>query len=218
MTTTPKKQDGAPKKKPPQASEGKNAEKTQEPPAGAPDDAKPEPETEEIPGAEEARASEADGESADGDGGAQTDSAGVQDGDFKDRYIRLAADFQNYRRRAEKEKSDIYAYANEKIAVELLDVIDNFERALKSTGDTETREEGFAKGMELIFKQLLDILLKNGIEEIQSLGEDFDPAVHNAVMMEESDTYESGKVSAVLGKGYRLKDRVIRPAMVKVAQ
>jgi molecular chaperone GrpE len=72
--------------------------------------------------------------------------------------------------------------------------------------------------MELIFKQLSDILLKNGIEEIASLGETFDPALHHAVMTEAAGTYESGKVSAVLNKGYRLKDRVIRPAMVKVAQ
>jgi molecular chaperone GrpE len=72
--------------------------------------------------------------------------------------------------------------------------------------------------MELIFRQLSDILAKNGVEEIQSLGEDFDTAFHHAVMMEETTEYGSGKVSAGLGKGYRLNDRVIRPAMVKVAQ
>ncbi|MDR2132239.1 MAG: nucleotide exchange factor GrpE [Clostridiales Family XIII bacterium] len=155
-------------------------------------------------------------EEADGRPEAPGDKAAQDEGpDAK--YMRLAADFQNYKRRVEKEKSEIYAYANEKIAVDLLEVIDNFERALEA-GGAEAKDEGFAKGMELIFKQLLDILSKNGVEEIQSLGEEFDPAMHHAVMMEETDDRESGKVSAVLSKGYRLKDRVIRPAMVKVAQ
>ncbi|MDR1134647.1 MAG: nucleotide exchange factor GrpE [Clostridiales Family XIII bacterium] len=132
------------------------------------------------------------------------------------RYMRLAADFQNYKRRVEKEKSEIYAYANEKIMTSLLDVADNFERAI-DTG-AKAADESFAKGMELIFKQLADLLVKNGLEEINCLGEEFDPAVHHAVMMEDTGEYESGKVSDVLKKGYRLKDRVIRPAMVKVAQ
>jgi molecular chaperone GrpE len=146
------------------------------------------------------------------------DTEAARDEDLNVKYMRLAADFQNYKRRVEKEKSDIYTYANEKIAVDLLEVIDNFERALESSGSAEAPDEGFVKGMELVFKQLQDILQKNGIEEIQSLGEEFDPLLHHAVMMEETEGYESGRVSAVLGKGYKLKDRVIRPAMVKVAQ
>jgi molecular chaperone GrpE len=146
--------------------------------------------------------------------GAQT----AQDEELSAKYMRLAADFQNYKRRVEKEKSEVYAYANEKIAVDLLAVLDNFERALEAQGGAETKDEIFATGMELIFKQLQDILAKNGVEEIQSLGETFDPAMHHAVMMEATSDYESGKVSAVLGKGYRLRERVIRPAMVKVAE
>jgi molecular chaperone GrpE len=152
------------------------------------------------------------------DGADETAARQAADEDLNAKYVRLAADFQNYRRRVEKEKSDIYAYANEKIAVDLRGVIDNFERALEPYGGAETQDEGFAKGMALIFKQLMDILMKNDVEEIKSLGEDFDPSLHHAVIMEESETYESGKVCAVLGKGYRLKDRVIRPAMVKVAR
>jgi molecular chaperone GrpE len=150
--------------------------------------------------------------------GAQAPEQAAQDEDLNARYMRLAADFQNYKRRVEKEKSEVYAYANEKLAVDLLGVLDNFERALEAQDGAEARDESFVKGMELICKQLQDILLKNGVAEIQSLGEEFDPAVHNAVMMEETEAYASGKVSAVLNKGYRLKDRVIRPAMVKVAQ
>lgn len=129
------------------------------------------------------------------------------------KYLRLMADFQNFKRRTEKEKNDIYAFANEKIISELLNVIDNFERAL-AAGDAE---DSFVKGMELILKQLLDVLEKAGTSEIAALGEDFDPNFHNAVMMEDSSEYESGKVTEVLQKGYILNNRVIRPSMVKVA-
>lgn len=130
------------------------------------------------------------------------------------KYLRLMADFQNYKRRSEKEKADVYAYANEKIVVQLLDVIDNFERALDCK---DTAEKGFAEGMEMIFKQLKDVLKNSNVEEIEALGLDFDPNFHNAVMMEDTDEYESGKVSAVLQKGYTLNGRVIRASMVKVA-
>lgn len=128
------------------------------------------------------------------------------------KYLRLMADFQNYKRRVEKEKSDIYAYANEKIVSELLAVMDNFERALLC----ETADEGFAEGMRMIFKQLTGALEKAGLEEINALGEDFDPNFHNAVMTEDNASYESGKVTEVMQKGYMLNKKVIRPSMVKV--
>lgn len=131
------------------------------------------------------------------------------------RYLRLAADFQNFKRRVEKEKSDIYACANENIVRDLLDVIDNFDRALEHSS---TGGESFADGMKMIFKQLKGVLDKNGVEEIVSLGEEFDPNIHHAVMTGASDQYESGKVMEVLQKGYLLNKRVIRPAMVKVAE
>ena len=129
------------------------------------------------------------------------------------RYMRLMADFQNYKKRVEKEKSDIYSYANEKMATELLNVLDNFERAL----DHECADEGFKEGMDMIFKQLFDVLGKSGLAEIPAQGEEFDPNFHNAVMTEDTDEYESGKVSGVLQKGYTLNGKVIRPTMVKVA-
>ena len=129
------------------------------------------------------------------------------------KYLRLMADFQNFKRRTEKEKSDIYAFANEKIISELLNVIDNFERAL-AAGDAA---DSFYQGMEMILKQLLGVLEKAGASEIKALGEDFDPNFHNAVMTEDSAEYESGKVTEVLQKGYILNNRVIRPSMVKVA-
>ena len=133
--------------------------------------------------------------------------------DADTRYIRLMADFQNYKKRVEKEKKDLYSYANEKLVSEMLPVLDNFERALEQ----ETGGDGFKEGMDMIFKQLGDVLTKAGLAEIAALDEVFDPNVHNAVMTEDSEQYESGKVSGVMQKGYTLNGKVIRPSMVKVA-
>ena len=133
--------------------------------------------------------------------------------DSDTRYMRLMADFQNYKKRVEKEKKDLYSYANEKLVTELLDVLDNFERAL----DQEGQGDSFNEGMEMIFKQLGYVLKKSGLAEIPALGEELDPNFHNAVMSEETDDYESGKVSGVMQKGYTLNGKVIRPSMVKVA-
>ncbi|MBQ6388991.1 MAG: nucleotide exchange factor GrpE [Mogibacterium sp.] len=130
-----------------------------------------------------------------------------------ERYMRLMAEFQNFKRRAAREKTDIHAYANEKIIGELLPVLDNFERALETKSDDI---EGYAKGMELIFTQLRTALEHAGLAEIPALGEEFDPNVHNAVMTEQSEEQEDGKVSRVLQKGYKLNDKVIRPSMVAV--
>ena len=160
---------------------------------------------------EEAEAEEAKaGEEAEAN--AESENKDVQPEEDSDtRYLRLMADFQNYKRRAEKEKTDLYAYANEKIVSELLEVLDNFERALgQEAGD------GFKEGMEMIFKQMNNVLEKAGLAEIEALGQDFDPNVHSAVMTEESEEYESGKVSGVMMKGYKLNGKVIRPSMAKV--
>lgn len=143
---------------------------------------------------------------------APKEEPGEEEEGLNTKYLRLMADFQNYKRRVEKEKSDIYAYANEKIVSELLDVIDNFERALLH----EAADESFAEGMKMIFKQLTGVLEKAGLEEINALGEDFDPNFHNAVMTEDNADYDSGKVTEVMQKGYMLNKKVIRPSMVKV--
>jgi len=137
-----------------------------------------------------------------------------EEDDINTKYLRLMADFQNFKRRTGSEKADIYARANERLVSDLLDVIDNFERAL------EHNAEGvgaFAEGMDMIFKQFKGVLEKVGLEEIEAQGIDFDPNIHNAVMTEDSTEYESGKVTAVLQKGYMLNKKVIRPTMVKVA-
>ncbi|PKM84786.1 MAG: nucleotide exchange factor GrpE [Firmicutes bacterium HGW-Firmicutes-11] len=134
--------------------------------------------------------------------------------DTNTKLLRLAADFQNFRRRVEKEKGDIYAYANERLIAELLSVVDNFDRALS----VESTDKNLQNGMELILKQFTDVLSQNGLEEISAVGSEFDPNFHHAVIMEKVDTGSSGHVVQVLQKGYLLNKKVIRPAMVKVAE
>ena len=148
--------------------------------------------------------------------GAETkEKKNPEDEAMETKYLRLMADFQNYKKRSEKEKADIYAFANEKIILELLDVIDNYERALSHQG-----EEGsvLQEGMAMIYKQFKGVLEKNGVVEIEALGQDFDPSLHNAVMTESTPEYQHGKVSFVLQKGYLLNSKVIRHTMVKVAE
>ena len=179
------------------------------------------PENEQTPENDQARDQAQEPEGADKGGEAagdantpdEADAAEAEEEALNARYLRLMADFQNFKRRTEKEKNDIYAFANEKIISELLNVIDNFERAL-AAGNAD---DSFYKGMEMILKQLQGVLDKAGASEIKALGEDFDPNFHSAVMTEDSTEYESGKVTAVLQKGYILNNKVIRPAMVKVA-
>ncbi|MDO5441432.1 MAG: nucleotide exchange factor GrpE [Bacillota bacterium] len=137
-----------------------------------------------------------------------------EDEDLQARFLRLSADFQNFRRRSEAEKSDIYAYANEKILLQVLEVIDNFERAM----DAAPADDKFAEGMELILKQLIGILDKNNVKEIEALDKPFDPAFHNAVMTENVEGKDSGIVTKVLQKGYLLNTKVIRPSMVVVSE
>lgn len=144
----------------------------------------------------------------------QEENAAEDDEDLNTKYIRLMADFQNFKKRTEKQKSEIHAYANEKIVMKLIEVIDNFERALATKAD---EGDNFKEGMTLIFKQLKDVLSDAGVCEIEAENAVFDPNYHNAVMMEDTDKVESGNVSEVLQKGYTLNGKVIRPSMVKVA-
>jgi molecular chaperone GrpE len=130
-----------------------------------------------------------------------------------DRYLRTLADFENFRRRSEREKSDFHRYALAGLIKDLLPVLDNFDRAL------EHAEEGddFHKGVLLIYKQLFDVLTKYGVRVIDETGVPFDPNIHEAVIREEDPAVPSHTVTGVLQKGYFLHDRLLRPAMVKVA-
>jgi len=137
----------------------------------------------------------------------------VQEEDFRDRYLRTLADFENFRKRSEREKEDFRRYALVGVIRDLLPVIDNFDRAL------EHAEEGdeFHKGVALIYKQLFDVLQRHGLKTISESGVRFDPNIHEAVVREEDPSVPSHTVVAILQKGYFLHDRLLRPAMVKVA-
>ncbi|TCO80055.1 nucleotide exchange factor GrpE [Marinisporobacter balticus] len=137
--------------------------------------------------------------------------------ELNNKYLRMTADFQNYRKRAEKEKSDIYNFANEKLMIDLLPTIDNLERAMQSYTD-EGKDASLAEGMEMILKQFLDVCHKNGVEEIEAMKKEFDPNYHHAVMQEENDDYDANIIIDVFQKGYTLFGKVIRPSMVKVSK
>lgn len=133
--------------------------------------------------------------------------------EFKDRYMRTLADFENYRKRADREKSDFYKYALQGVLKDLLPLLDNFDRALEHAGEGDD----FQKGVALIYKQLLDLLQKHGVKPINESGVRFDPNIHEGVIREENASVPSQTVTGVLQKGYFLHDRLLRPAMVKVA-
>ena len=135
--------------------------------------------------------------------------------EYKDKYLRAHADFDNMKKRLEKEKATAVAFANESFATDLLSVIDTFENALFSIEQIEGDEavEKIKEGMALTYEQLLKVLKKHGIEEIVNEGI-FDPHVHQVVQQVESDAHEKNEIVQVLQKGYKLKDRVLRPSMV----
>lgn len=130
----------------------------------------------------------------------------------EDGRLRLAAEYDNYRRRTQKEREKIYSDAFADAVLEILPIIDNLDRALAYGESEESR-----KGMEMILKAAQETLEKMGVKEIEALGKAFDPAVHNAVMHTEDESKGEGEIVAVLQKGYQLGDRVIRFAMVSVA-
>ncbi|WIV18319.1 nucleotide exchange factor GrpE [Paenibacillus polygoni] len=132
------------------------------------------------------------------------------------RYLRTQADFDNFRRRTQKEKEDLAKYATTKLITELVPVIDNFERAM-STADSNTDADSFIKGVNMIFRQLEGVLGAEGLTVMNTVGQPFNPEFHQAIMQVESDEYEEGIVVEEVQKGYMIKDRVLRPAMVKVS-
>ena len=135
--------------------------------------------------------------------------------ELEERYLRLQADYSNFRRRSGEEKQQMHLLGMEKLALDILPVLDNFEPAL-ATGDV--KDEKFYEGMKMIADQFRNELAKNEIVEIDALNAPFDPNLHHAVMTEEKEGVEADVVIDVLQKGYKLKDRVIRPAMVKVSK
>lgn len=141
--------------------------------------------------------------------------------DLKDRLARRQADFENYRKRVERERSDTYERAVAEIAAKLLPVLDNLKRALDIEANVEPTESDefrhFLSGVDLIYKQLTGVLEALGVKPITAVGAPFDPHIHEAVVSESTDEYEPDTVMQEIIRGYRLGEKLIRPALVKVA-
>ena len=134
-----------------------------------------------------------------------------------DKYLRAVAELDNYRKRAEKEKSDAITFANEKLIEEILPVVDNFDRALGHSAGSEN-VESLRQGIALISGQIAALLKKFGLQEVKAAGVKFDPSMHHAISEEDSNDSEPGTVVKEIQKGYLLKGRLLRPAMVAVAR
>ncbi len=138
--------------------------------------------------------------------------------DADDKYIRLMAEFENFRKRTDKEKQQMFEIGAKSVIEKILPVVDNFERALAMVQQPEEGEEKdpFMDGMDKVYKQLIKELEEIEVKPIEAIGKPFDPNFHNAVMQEESDEYESGTVLKELQKGYMYRDSVVRHSMVSV--
>ena len=145
------------------------------------------------------------------------DKKDEQIAELKDRLMRQMAEFDNYRKRTDKEKKANYELGESEFLLKLLPVVDNFERGFEALED-EDRDDAFAKGMDMIYKQLMKLLEDEGVTPIDAAGKPFDPMLHNAVMQQPSETVESGTVIQEFQKGYMFKDRVLRHSMVIVAE
>lgn len=135
----------------------------------------------------------------------------------EEKYLRLYAEFENYKRRIQKENEINKTYQAQRVLTDILPAIDNIERALQIEGDDETFKS-LQKGVQMMHESLINALKDNGLEVIKTEGEAFDPNIHQAVVQDDNPDFESGEIIQELQKGYKLKDRVLRPSMVKVNQ
>ncbi|HVG21022.1 MAG TPA: nucleotide exchange factor GrpE [Blastocatellia bacterium] len=148
---------------------------------------------------------------------AQVDALTQEKTALYDQMLRRQAEFENYRRRVEREKAEFHARARGEVLLELLPVVDNFERALSSLQKKEADAAGLRHGLELIHKQLKDALTKFGLEPLESVGQVFDPHFHEAVTIEPTDEHEENTIIEEFQRGYKLGEKLLRPAKVKVA-
>ncbi len=137
--------------------------------------------------------------------------------ELNDRLMRQMAEFDNFRKRTEKEKQQMYGIGAAEVVEKLLPVVDNFERGLAAMTEEE-KETSFAQGIEMIYKQLMTALSDLGVTAIEAVGQEFNPDFHNAVMQAPSEDYESGVITQELQKGYLYKEKVVRHSMVVVAE
>lgn len=137
----------------------------------------------------------------------------------KDRFLRLQAEYDNFRRRTKQEKEAAAKYRSQALVEGLLPVVDNFERALQvDVSDDNEQGQSLLKGMDMVYQQLKEALENEGVTPIDEVGQPFDPTIHQAVAQAPSEEYESNTVINIMQKGYKLKDRVVRPAMVQVSE
>lgn len=135
--------------------------------------------------------------------------------ELEEQRMRQLAEFENFRKRSEKEKSQMFEIGAKTVVEKILPVIDNFERGLAAVSE-EQKDSSFVQGMELVYKQILTTLEEIGVKPIEAVGQEFDPNLHNAVMMVDDDDKESGTVAEEMQKGYMYKESVVRHSMVKV--
>ena len=160
-----------------------------------------------------------DAPDTDAPAGATADAAELQKqrDELYDRLLRTSAEFDNYRKRIDRERQQVHESAAAGIISELLPLVDDFERAL-NLGAARSGGDAYHQGIELIYKQLLEVLRKRGVRPLEALGADFDPHFHQAVSYEPADGRRDGEVIEEFRRGYMLGDRLLRPAMVKVAK
>jgi molecular chaperone GrpE len=144
---------------------------------------------------------------------ADRDQFAAEKAELKDRLLRALADFDNFKRRAERDRSDYVQFAAMEIVRDLIPVLEDFRRAMK----VETADKEYAKGIELIYQRLFETLKKAGLEPIEATGKPFDPNLHQAVDRVQSDDFEDQTVLEEYQSGYNFKGKLLRPAMVKVA-
>lgn len=148
---------------------------------------------------------------------AQIDALTAEKASLYDKLLRRQAEFENYRKRVERERSELYQHGRDDVLLQFLPVVDNFERALSSLESSAGDAEALLHGVELIHKQFKDALSKLGLEAVEAVGQAFDPHVHEAVTMEATDKHKENTVIQEFERGYRIGDRLLRPAKVKVA-
>jgi molecular chaperone GrpE len=138
--------------------------------------------------------------------------------DSHDRFLRVSAEFENYKKRAAREMNDFRKFANESFAKAMLCVVDNLDRAIESSSGDNHSNSSVVEGVNMTLKEILKIFGQFGVKPFESLGKTFDPAVHQAVMQEESDNHPEKTILTELEKGYMIHDRLLRPAMVVVSK
>ncbi len=139
-------------------------------------------------------------------------------GEAKDKYIRLFAEFDNMRKRHERERTELIKYAHEEVIIEMLGFYEDFERTIAAAKASSTGSDVLLKGVEMVFKRMQELLKNYDVVEIEALGKKFDHRYHEALLVEESADHEDETVLEVFQKGYKLGERVVRPAKVKVSK